>query len=179
VLNALSGIVVAQHEGLTFEQIQKAATSFKGAFRRFNILTPPNSNITVIDDYAHHPTEVQTTINAARLHFPDRRLIVIYRPHTYSRTQTLLKEYQQAFSGADKLYMCDVEPARELANQRTVSGQEIIDGLPPKLTANTKFQPKRDELVDDVLKEAKPGDVILCMTVSGYENLANELAEKV
>lgn len=179
VVNSLAAMAVALHQGLTLEQIQKGAASFKGAFRRFNILSQQESAITVIDDYAHHPTEVKTTINAARLHFPGRRLVVIYRPHTYSRTQTLLKEYQQAFNGADKLYMCDVEPAREHANQRTVSGQEIIDGLPTELVAHTKFEPVRAELMEDVLKDSKSGDVVLCMTVSGYDDLANDLAEKL
>lgn len=179
VLNSLAAVAIALGEDISFEQIQKGAPDFKGAFRRFNILTPKGSSVTVIDDYAHHPAEVTTTIEAARLHFKDRRLVVIYRPHTYSRTQTLLKEYHQAFTGADKLYMCDVEPARELANQRTVSGQEIVDGLPDELKANSVFEQSRDNLVKQVLQDSKPGDVILSMTVSGYDNLANELAQKI
>lgn len=179
VLNALAAVAVASHEGMSFEQIAKGALAFKGAFRRFNVLTKPAANITVIDDYAHHPTEVLTTIEAARLHFPNRRLVVIYRPHTYSRTQTLLKEYRHAFAGADQLYITDVEPARELAHQRTVSGQEIVDGLSAELRQNTAFVIDRDDLVDQIIADVRPGDVILSMTVSGYGNIANELAEKL
>lgn len=177
VANSLAAVAATLNEGLSFDQIKRGAATFKGAFRRFNILV--NDKITVIDDYAHHPTEVKTTIEAAKLHFSGRRLIVIYRPHTYSRTQTLLKEYYQAFDGADKLYMCDVEPARELANQRTVSGQEIIDGLPDDLKNNSVFVPDRSDLVTQVVENSEPGDVILSMTVSGYDDVANELASKV
>ncbi|HEU5187374.1 MAG TPA: Mur ligase family protein [Candidatus Saccharimonadales bacterium] len=176
VLNSLAAVVVGLQEGLAFKDIVVGAQKFKGVFRRFSILTPEHSKITIIDDYAHHPTEARTTIEAAKLHFPGRRLVVVYRPHTYSRTQTLLKEYHAAFLEADKLYITDVEPARELANQRTVSGQEIVEGLPPDLKARSAFVVQRDELVAQIVADAKAGDVVLCMTVSGYEGIAEELA---
>lgn len=179
VLNSLAAIAVGLQEGLDFKNIVTGARKFKGAFRRFNILTPNQSNITVIDDYAHHPTEARTTIEAAKFHFSGRRLVVIYRPHTYSRTQTLLSEYHRAFSGADKLYITDVEPARELANQRTVSGQEIVDGLPADLKSRSVFVKNRDDLVKQIVANAKSGDVVLCMTVSGFDNVANELADRL
>ena len=176
VLNSLAATAVALSEGLTWEQIQAGAATFKGAYRRTNLLTPVDSPVLVVDDYAHHPTEAEAMIRMMKLHFPDRRLLVVYRPHTYSRTQTLLSEYHQAFSGADHLYLTDVEPAREAANQRTVSGQEILDGLPPKLKANSVFEPDRDRLIARLKSDAKPGDMVLCMTVSGYGKLAEELA---
>lgn len=179
VLNALAATVVLLNEGLTIAQIKAGALTFKGAHRRFALLTPANADITVIDDYAHHPTEAKATIEAAKLHFAGRRLIALYRPHTYSRTQTLLSEYHAAFSDADKLYITDVEPAREAANQRTVSGQEIIDGLPDPVRQNAAFVADREQLIKDITATAKPGDVVLCMTVSGFNDIAGELAKKL
>lgn len=179
VLNALAATVVAVNEGLTIQQIKAGALAFKGAHRRFALLTPANASITIIDDYAHHPTEAKTTIEAAKLHFPGRRLIALYRPHTYSRTQTLLSEYHAAFSQADKLYITDVEPAREAANQRTVSGQEVIDGLPDPVRKHAVFLSDRDALVKNIIDTAQPGDVVLCMTVSGLNDIAGELAQKL
>lgn len=179
VLNSLAATAAVLAQGVSFGQIKSGAPKFKGAFRRFNILTPAGSKVTVIDDYAHHPTEAMKTIEAAKLHFNGRRLVVLYRPHTYSRTQTLLPEYHLAFDGADKLYITDVEPAREAANQRIVSGQEIIDGLPQNVQQNSEFVEDRDELVQKIVADSKPGDVVLCMTVSGYGDIAGELAKKL
>jgi UDP-N-acetylmuramate--L-alanine ligase len=176
VVNSLAAAAVCLSAGLSFEEIQTGAAGFKGAYRRTNLLTPPSSPILVVDDYAHHPTEAKAMIQMMKLHFPNRRLLVVYRPHTYSRTQTLMDSYHHAFSGVDRLYITDVEPAREAATQRTVSGQEIIDGLPETLRTNSVFEPDRTTLIDRLKTDAKPGDMILCMTVSGYQNLANDLA---
>ncbi len=175
VLNALAASAVVLGEGLTFNHLLDAAASFKGAFRRFNLVSPSPSQVTVIDDYAHHPTEVATTIEAARLHFRRGRLIVVFRPHTYSRTKTLLSDYQQVFGQADYVFITEVESAREAANAKTVSGADIVAGLP----ATAVFEPDRAKLVERIVALAEPGDVVLCMSVSGYENLAPELAKKL
>lgn len=174
VLNALAGTVAALNNGLTFDEILSGATTFKGAFRRFNIVSGPDSPVTVIDDYAHHPTEVQTTIEAAKLHFHKQRLVVVFRPHTYSRTKALLSEYHQSFKGADVTYITDVESARESAQEQTVTGADIVNGLPDAF-----FEPGRDRLVERIVEEIQPNDVVLCMSVSGYNKLANELAERL
>lgn len=173
VMNGLAATAVALGEGLSFTQLQEAAKGFKGTYRRFNILTNPDDPITVIDDYAHHPTEVKTTIEAAKLHFPDRRLVVVFRPHTYSRTEALLTEYQASFDQADVAYITDVEAAREFTKEQNVSGADIVDGLQGQAT----YEPDRQALIDRLSQNAQPGDVVLCMTVSGYQNIAPELAK--
>ncbi len=175
VLNVLAAIAVTFGEGLSFEQIKEAAARFKGTYRRFNILTKPDNAITVIDDYAHHPTEVKTTIEAAKLHFPDRRLVVMFRPHTYSRTKALLTEFQAAFNEADVVYITDVEGAREAAHEKTVSGSDVVAGLDNKAI----FEPDRSKLIQLITHDAKAGDVVLCMSVSGYQNIATELAKQL
>ncbi|MGH7928766.1 MAG: glutamate ligase domain-containing protein, partial [Candidatus Binatia bacterium] len=175
VLNSLASVAGASGEGLGFDQIKKAAAGFKGTYRRFNILTAPEDPIAVIDDYAHHPTEVKTTLEAAKLHFPERWLVAVFRPHTYSRTKALLNEYQTVFSQADKVYITDVEGAREAAHKRIVSGADIVAGL----DSNAVFEPDRAKLVESIAAGARPGDVILCMTVSGYDAIAQELAKRL
>jgi UDP-N-acetylmuramate--alanine ligase len=175
VLNALAAIAVVLGEGIDFDQITAAAIGFRSAFRRFQILSAPEAAITIVDDYAHHSTEVRVTLEAARLHFAGRRILAVFRPHTYSRIEALLPEYQQAFADADRVYITEIEAARETGKTHTVSAGDIIKHLkqPAVLIED------RAELASRVIADTKPGDVIVCMTVSGYENLADELAEKL
>jgi UDP-N-acetylmuramate--L-alanine ligase len=175
VLNTLAAVAVCLEEGLGFDRIVSSAATFKGAYRRFNVLSKPDAQITVVDDYAHHPTEVATNIEAAKLHFPTRRVVVVFRPHTYSRTKALLEEYKQAFARADLVYIASIEGAREAGQEHTVSGNDIVRSLAmPAL-----YAPDRTELVRRIKLDSRPGDVVLCFTVSGYEQLAEELADQL
>src|SRR5205814_2225127 len=123
-------------------------------------------------DYAHHPTEVATTLEAAKLHFPGRRIVAVFRPHTYSRVTALLTEFQHAFVSADLAYITDIEAAREQGRAHSISGLVISGALPmPAL-----FVPNRADLIHRLHHDTKPGDVVVCMSVSGYDNLAEELA---
>ena len=175
VANALAAVAVATHENIDFAAICLAATTFKGAYRRFNVLTAPDAQVTVIDDYAHHPTEVATTIEAVKLHFAGRRLIVIFRPHTFSRTKALLAEYRQVFSQIEHAYITDIEGARETGNNPDVAATDITRDQP----VSVKHVSDRDQLINLVLDDASTGDVVLCMTVSGYDDIAGVLAAKI
>lgn len=173
VMNVLAAIAVCLKEGLTMDQIIAGAATFRGAYRRFNVLTPTDAPVTVVDDYAHHPTEVRVTLEGARLHYAGRRIVAVFRPHTFSRTSALLKEYRAAFGAADLVYITDIEAAREAGKDQTVSGLDIVAKLPmPAL-----YTPERDDLIERLKRDVRPGDVILCMTVSGHQKLAEELAE--
>lgn len=172
VLNALAAIAAVLKEGLSLADIIPGAEEFRGAYRRFNRLTPAGAHIAVIDDYAHHPTEVAATLAAAKRHFRGR-IIAVFRPHTYSRTQALLDEYAKAFDCADKVYVASIEGAREAGTPVQVSGADIVS----KVGASSSYHPERQDLIRAVVAAAKPHDVIVCMTVSGYEGLANELAQ--
>ncbi len=181
VLNALAAAAVTLGEGVSFDQLSQATSTFRGASRRFELVSKPDAKVMVIDDYAHHPTEVAATINAAKLHF-DGRVIAVFRPHTYSRTASLMGEYQLAFEEADKAFIAEIEGAREQGSggqpddgEKVTSSAEIAEGAGP----NVVFEPDRAKLIEAVLVEAKPGDVVLCMTVNGYRGLAQELADKL
>ena len=173
VLNTLAAITAVLQQGLSFTEVLVGLASFKGAYRRFNIVSAPDSDVAVIDDYAHHPTEVATNIEAVKLHFQHRRIVVIFRPHTYSRTKALLNDYQTAFDAADLAYITDIEGAREAESGHIVSGEDIVKHIRIKAT----YEPDRTKLVEHVQAATKPGDVILCLSVSGHDNLAEELAD--
>lgn len=171
VLNTLAAAAAATAAGLGMDEIVEAAASFKGASRRFQQVSPPGAAVTVIDDYAHHPSEVATTIEAAKLHFKGR-VITVFRPHTFSRTKELLADYRRAFIQADISFIGSIEGAREAHLVETVSGADIADGA----GEHVRYVPERAALARAVSEAACPGDVVLSMTVNGYDNLAEELA---
>ncbi len=175
VMNVLAAAAVALGEQLSFEQIRAAAATFRGTYRRFNLVSRPEADIAVLDDYGHHPTEVATTIQAARLHFPGRRIVAVFQPHTYSRTRTLLGQYQHSFGDADLVYVTEVESARESADEQTVSGRDIAEGVGDKAV----FEPDRAALLDRLATDLKPGDVVVFQSVGGYGKFAPELAERL
>ncbi|MFI5240560.1 MAG: UDP-N-acetylmuramate--L-alanine ligase [Candidatus Saccharimonadia bacterium] len=170
VLNGLAAAAVAMNEGVSFAAVQQGFTSFLGASRRFEMISKPDSKLRVIDDYAHHPTEVVATIEAAKTHFKSR-VIAIFRPHTYSRTKTLLNEYHEAFSGADLVFIAPIEGAREIGHE-LVSSEDVAAGAGEHVSAIND----RAELIKLVTNSARAGDVILCMSVNGYENIAKDIA---
>ena len=112
VRNALAAAAVALHLGVPFETIREAVAAFHGARRRFE-LTGEAGGVLVMDDYAHHPTEVRATIAAARTAFPGRRIIGIYQPHTYSRIAYLWDEWLTCWDGLDGLVVLETYAARE------------------------------------------------------------------
>jgi UDP-N-acetylmuramate--L-alanine ligase len=175
VLNTLAASAVALVEGLTLEELIGGAAQFKGTYRRFSVLTPTDADITVVDDYAHHPSEVATNIEGAKLHFPGRRIVTIFRPHTYSRTKALLSEYRRAFDQADLIYITDIEGAREAGIEHSVSGNDIVQGL----SRPALYTPQREDLISRLKRDCKPGDVVLCFSVSGYQNLAGDLTKEL
>lgn len=174
VANSVAAVALLLDYGLSHDEIQKGLNGFRGASRRFELTSAPNAAVRVIDDYAHHPTEVKATIAAAKRHFGGR-LIVAFRPHTYSRTQTLLADYYEAFAEADIAFITDIESAREVGHAHTVTAEDVVRGA----SGNVYYEPDRDKLVDRIAAEARPDDTILCMSVSGYNRLAKSVATRL
>ncbi|WLR50252.1 UDP-N-acetylmuramate--L-alanine ligase [Bacillus tianshenii] len=128
VLNALAVIALCHYEEVDTEAIQEQMKTFGGVKRRFS-QKALGSQIT-IDDYAHHPVEIKATIEAARQKYPERELVAIFQPHTFSRTQTFLDQFAEALSLADKVYLCDIfGSAREKQGNLTIEDlQGRIEG---------------------------------------------------
>ncbi|MDQ0339820.1 UDP-N-acetylmuramate--alanine ligase [Caldalkalibacillus uzonensis] len=141
VLNALAVIGVCLVEELPMSEVKHHLTTFGGVKRRFSEKVWKKGNI-LIDDYAHHPAEIKATIEAARTKYPDRKLVSIFQPHTFTRTETFLNEFAQALSAADEVYLCDI-----FASAREKQGNLTIEDLMRKLPASRLIS---EETVDQL-----------------------------
>ncbi|AYA77412.1 UDP-N-acetylmuramate--L-alanine ligase [Bacillus sp. Y1] len=106
VLNALAVIAICHYEELSADKVKEQLLSFTGVKRRFT--EKHVGSQVLIDDYAHHPTEIKATVDAARQKYPDREIVAVFQPHTFTRTQTFLEEFADSLQLADKVYLCDI-----------------------------------------------------------------------
>jgi UDP-N-acetylmuramate--alanine ligase len=113
VSNMVAALALAQLEGASPGKMRAAVSSFAGIYRRFEVLYH-SERLTYIDDYAHHPSELEAAITTARAMFPERQLIVVFQPHLYSRTRDFYQGFARALSQADRCLLMDIYPAREL-----------------------------------------------------------------
>jgi UDP-N-acetylmuramate--alanine ligase len=159
ILNAMAALIVAQHEGVDLADAANALTSFKSTGRRFE-LRADIRNIAIIDDYAHHPTAIKTTIEAARQRFPERELWAVWQPHTFSRTQVLWGDYLQAFDEAEHVIVTDIFASREADNPAIRSSNFVAELKHP-----SKFHAETFEDAGEILKQhVKAPAVILIMS---------------
>lgn len=172
IQNALGACACGLYLGLDFAQISAALSSFIGAKRRFQILTKAGG-ITVVDDYAHHPTEVAATIAAAQSCAP-KRLIAVFQPHRYSRTLHLAKDFADCFHDVDQVILTDVYAAGE-DQIEGVSSQLILD----KVTNQHKSYVPLDDLEDTLLQTAQKGDIILMMGAGNIWRHSVKLAQMI
>ena len=147
ISNSVAAAGVCYYLGVSSEDISEGITTFSGINRRFEVLIN-NKDLAFVDDYAHHPEEVRSTINAAKQLFPNRTITVVFQPHLYSRTQDFVNEFAVSLSLADKLILLDIYPARE----KPISGvnsQMLLD-----LCTNPKKETcSKQELVETLKKE--------------------------
>lgn len=122
VLNSLAVIAVAYFEEVDLDEIKKELLSFKGVKRRF--AERQIADMTVIDDYAHHPSEIRATLDAARQKYPDREVIAVFQPHTFTRVIALMDDFAKALNNADHVYLTDIfSSARE--SNGSVSSEDL------------------------------------------------------
>lgn len=159
VLNALAALIVADHQGVPFDSAADALATFQGAGRRFDPRGEVNG-VLVIDDYAHHPTAIRATLEAARQRFPERTLWAVWQPHTYSRTQSLLDGYLVAFDAADHVLVTDIYAAREDPIPG-VSSAEVVAAMAHPSAHHT---PGLDDAVDWLLRSVQPPAVVVIMS---------------
>lgn len=158
ILNATAVIVMLINLGFSVDEIKKHIDKFLGAKRRFE-LVKKTSDFFIFDDYAHHPEEIKKTILAAKERFKDRRLIVIFQPHTYSRTQALLNEFKNSLSIADYCFVLPIfASAREKKEDFKISSKDIV-----KNTKNLIYVENEQDLNDKIKAVFKKGDVIMTM----------------
>lgn len=168
VSNAAAAIMMCRHIGISVEDIKKSLKTFKNAKRRFAISNVGDSII--IDDYAHHPTEIKVTLEGVRQKYPDKRLVVVFVPNTYSRTKDFTNEFVESLKIADKVYLTDIDSNRER--------QEDYPGITSRLITD-KIDGAEIISVDtiDKLKDEKDSVVCFmgCAYVDGIINAYKEL----
>ncbi len=170
-LNATSALALAHFAGASLDACVAACASFRGPARRFEILGDAGG-VTVVDDYAHHPTECWAAINAARARYGARRIIAVHTPHTYSRTRTLLSEYAHSFDEADVVVLGPIEMARERHLPATVSPADVAARISGRAVHLVEDSAEGVELVS---KLAKSGDVVVVLSLGGFDKIARRI----
>jgi UDP-N-acetylmuramate--alanine ligase len=172
--NALAAVAVGRLLGLSFEAIAAAFLTFGGAKRRFELRGEVN-NIRFIDDYAHHPSEVQVTLAAARLQAKaeNRRLVAVFQPHRFSRIMTFLPEFAQSFGDADVVVVSDIYSAGE-ANPGNLDGQQVTDRI-AEHHQDVHYQPTL-QLVQKFLEQTlKSGDLAIFLSAGNLNQVIPDL----
>lgn len=179
VLNALATIAVATDEGIDDLAICKALKKFEGVGRRFQVLgdIPVEGGVAMlVDDYGHHPTEVQATIRAVKEGWPDKRLVMINQPHRYTRTRDLYEDFVQVLSEADVLLLMEVYAAGE-SPIAGADGRSLCRSIRQRGSVDPVFVESVDE-VPGVLKNLlRPGDLVLTQGAGNITALAHELSK--
>ena len=158
VLNALAALAACHEVGVEFGLAVAALTRFKGTARRFEVKGQVEG-VTVVDDYAHHPTEIQATLAAARLKYPGRPIWAVFQPHTYSRTAALLEGFAAAFGGADHVIVTEIYAARE-ANTLGVSGSDLVHLMDHP---EARYVAALEDAASAVLERVQTGDVVITL----------------
>ena len=171
IVNSLAAIAVASQLGVSFDTSRKSLSRFHGADRRFQ-LKANAKNILVIDDYAHHPSEIQATLNAARQGW-NRRIIAIFQPHRYTRLHHLIDEFTCCFDGADQVILTEIYAAGEKA----IPGATIDKLAASMKHSNVLLHKELDTLPEKVLSVAKPGDILLFMGAGTITSVADRTAK--
>lgn len=177
VRNCLGALALCSYLGVKLPVLRAALGTFKGTSRRFEVVDRVKG-ITVVDDYAHHPTKARETIAAAKARYPDARVFAIYVPHTYSRTKYLLPNYVQAFRQADFVVIPDIEPARERHLKALINSEQLVSEI-KKNQENVIHLSRPDEVIDFVTHKARDGDVVLCMSVRGFGDFCQRLVQRL
>ncbi|MDE2638070.1 MAG: UDP-N-acetylmuramate--L-alanine ligase [Chloroflexota bacterium] len=170
VLNALAALAVADERGVSPDQGAAALNSFQSTGRRFEI-RGERDGVLVVDDYAHHPTEIRVNIEAARLRYPERQIWAVWQPHTYSRIQTFWSDFVSAFDGADQVMVTPIYAARE-APLEGVTGAALAKAISSRRPAT--YSPTFDDVAETLSRAPRAPAVVLIFSAGD----ANLIADK-
>jgi UDP-N-acetylmuramate--alanine ligase len=177
VLNALAALAASSEVGVGFGPAVAALTRFRGTERRFEVKGQA-AGVTVVDDYAHHPTEIRVTLSAARLKYPGRALWAVFQPHTYRRTLALVDGFAASFDDADHVLVTGIYAARE-SDSLGVSGADVVNRM---VHPDAQYVTRLEDVVATLLERVEPGDVVITLGAGdGYlvgERLLQSLQER-
>ncbi|MCU6711086.1 UDP-N-acetylmuramate--L-alanine ligase [Paenibacillus sp. J5C_2022] len=176
VYNAMATVITCIEAGLSFEAVKEAIKLFRGAKRRFQVLGEVN-DILVIDDYAHHPTEIQATISAAKA--TGKRIIAVFQPQRYTRTYFLFEQFSRAFPEADEVIISDIySPAGEQQIEG-ISSSKLVELIRNNSHARAEYIPTKDEVLAALQQRVKPGDLVITMGAGDIWKVADALAKSL
>jgi len=174
VQNALAALAVADQLGLDTDKAIEALGRFTGTGRRFEVKGEVGG-VTVIDDYAHHPTAIKATLEAARSRYPDRAIWAVWQPHTYRRTKALLDEFAASFGSADHVIITDVYQSRD-AHDYGVSVQDVLDRMSHPDARHIGAQ---GDVTNYLAKNVKSGDVVIVMSAGDATKIGDDLLRQL
>lgn len=172
VLNALGVCALSDQLDIEFETVRKALAGLRGVKRRFEI-KGISGGVLFIDDYAHHPTEIEAVIGSARKNY-DRRLIVVFQPHRYSRTRDLHRNFDRCFNMADQVFIMDIYPASE-SRIPGISGDLIYRAALRGRKKGVNYIPEREDMKRAVLDVIEDGDLVLTLGAGDVFKLGEEI----
>jgi UDP-N-acetylmuramate--alanine ligase len=176
IANALAAFACCHDAGVAPDVIKRTLEVFAGTQRRFDVLGETEGNVRVVDDYAHHPAEIQATLKAAEK-IPHRQLWCLFQPHTYTRTLALFSEFADSFELADKLVMAEIYAARE-KNIHKISSKALVDEILRKHPEKEAwFLPGFDEIALFVRERAEPGDLVITMGAGDIYQVGEKILE--
>jgi UDP-N-acetylmuramate--alanine ligase len=174
VYNAMATVITCLEAGIPFEKITAAIIQFHGAKRRFQVLGEARDML-IIDDYAHHPTEIEATISAAKA--TGKRIIAVFQPQRYTRTFFLLDAFSRAFAEADEVLITDIySPAGEKQIEGVHSAR-LVELIVQNSNASARYLPTKEEVVADLQNRLQPGDLVLTMGAGDIWKVGDTLAK--
>jgi UDP-N-acetylmuramate--alanine ligase len=174
IKNALSAISVARQLDIDFELIVSVISKFHGAYRRFDIIGEVNGAI-IIDDYAHHPSEISATLKGAT-NYEGKRIIAAFQPHTFTRTRDFYIQFAKALKIADVVFVTDIYPARE-APIEGITGEIIVTAAKALGANNISYISDKEKLFDEIIKILKPNDIVITIGAGDIWKLSRKLGE--
>ena len=155
--------------------IKEGLKTFEGVGRRLNKLY--DKEIIIFDDYAHHPTEIKATLSSVKSAYKDRRIIAIFQPHRYSRTELLLNYFKDAFKDVDNLIITDIYAAGE--NEISGISGETIYGIVKNENNKAKYIQNIEDIIPELDKMKRDGDIILTLGAGNISRIGNEYSKKL
>ncbi|WP_458121452.1 UDP-N-acetylmuramate--L-alanine ligase [Paenibacillus sp. Z6-24] len=176
VYNAMATIISCLEAGLSFTAVAAAIVRFQGAKRRFQVIGEAN-NVLVVDDYAHHPTEIEATLQAARA--TGKKIIAIFQPQRYSRTFFLLDEFSRAFTEADEVIITDIYAPAGEQQIEGVHSSRLVELICENSNSNARYIAEKEEVVTMLTSRLEPGTLIITMGAGDIWKVSKALAEQL
>jgi UDP-N-acetylmuramate--alanine ligase len=177
VVNSLGAAAVGIELGIELEKIRKAFLDFTGVSRRLEVKAR-KKDIVFIDDYGHHPTEIKVTLETIKSIWPERRLLVIFQPHRYTRTRDLAKKFGPSFNNVSRIWLTDIYSAGEKPIPG-ISSSLILESFPAEKRETIALSSDREAMIKEVVKSLRPHDVLVTLGAGDVYKIGEEILNKI